>query len=47
LAVLQKKEKSIAKNLEKVREIEKQDMEEVDETYLDNLLSKIEDGNNK
>ena len=47
LAVLQKKEKSVKKNIEKVKDIEKQDAEEFDETYLNNLLSKIEDGNSK
>ena len=47
LAVLQKKEKSVKKSIEKIKDIEKQDAEEFDETYLNNLLSKIEDGNSK
>ena len=47
LAVLQKKEKSVKKNIEKIKDIEKQDTEEFDEAYLNDLLSKIDDGNSK
>lgn len=46
LAALQKAEKSVKKNIEKIKDIEDQE-KEFDETYLNNLLSKIEDGNSK
>lgn len=47
LAVSQKKERFIEDNKEKIKEIEKQESEEFDEEYLNNLLSKIDDGNSK
>lgn len=47
LAVVEKKEKSIKNNIEKLKNIEKQDTEDFDETYLNNLLSKIDDGNSE
>jgi len=47
MAVVQKKEKSITKNIEKIKNIEKQDTEEFDEIYVNNLLAKIDDGNSK
>jgi len=47
LAVLQKKENVVKKNIDKIKDIERKDIEEFDESYLNNLLSKIEDGNSK
>jgi len=47
LAVLQKKEKTIKNDIDKIANIERQETEEFDEAYLNNLLSKINDGNSK